>query len=145
MTAEVSLTDKIIAEARRWEGTPYRHQHSTFGQGCDCLGLIRGVWRNVIGEEPLETPNYSQSWDEVAKQETLLSTARQLFERSSEPSPGDVLVFRLKRGMVAKHCAIMTTENRMVHAYNGVGVKECYIVPWWRSRIAYSGSFPGVS
>ena len=29
----------------RWIGTPYRHQASLKGVGCDCLGLVRGVWR----------------------------------------------------------------------------------------------------
>lgn len=33
----------IVAEARRWLGTPYRHQASVIGAGADCLGLVRGV------------------------------------------------------------------------------------------------------
>jgi hypothetical protein len=40
----------IVAETRAWIGTPYRHQASLKGVGCDCLGLVRGVWRAVIGE-----------------------------------------------------------------------------------------------
>ena len=35
----------IVAEARAWIGTRYRHQASVKGVGCDCLGLVRGVWR----------------------------------------------------------------------------------------------------
>ena len=35
----------IVAEARAWIGTPYRHQASLKGIGCDCLGLLRGIWR----------------------------------------------------------------------------------------------------
>ncbi|MFL5163197.1 MAG: peptidase P60, partial [Microvirga sp.] len=42
----------ILAEARSWIGTPYRHQASLKGIGCDCLGLLRGVWRGVMGREP---------------------------------------------------------------------------------------------
>ena len=41
--------------ARGWLGTPYRHQGSLKGVGCDCLGLVRGIWRELYGEEP-ETP-----------------------------------------------------------------------------------------
>ncbi|MEM1422329.1 MAG: peptidase P60, partial [Pseudomonadota bacterium] len=37
--------DQIAYEASRWIGTPYRHQASLRGVGCDCLGLLRGVWR----------------------------------------------------------------------------------------------------
>ncbi len=139
----LSLTDRIIAQARTWEGTPYRHQHSTFQQGCDCLGLVRGVWRDVIGTEPLTAPNYSPSWDEVAKDEVLLNTARLLFRETETPVPGNVLVFRMKRGMVAKHCAIMTAPDRMIHSYNNRGVQECYIVPWWKKKLVFSGAFPG--
>lgn len=42
----------IVAEARAWLGTPYRHQASLKGVGADCLGLVRGVWRAVVGPEP---------------------------------------------------------------------------------------------
>ena len=43
--------DAIVAEAHRWIGTPYRHQASLRGVGCDCLGLLRGVWREVMVQE----------------------------------------------------------------------------------------------
>ena len=46
----------IVAEARSWIGTHYRHQQSLKGVGCDCLGLLRGVWRAVYGQEPEPTP-----------------------------------------------------------------------------------------
>ena len=36
---------RVVAEARMWIGTPYVHQASALGAGCDCLGLVRGVWR----------------------------------------------------------------------------------------------------
>ena len=49
----------IVAEARAWIGTPYRHQGSLKGIGCDCLGLVRGVWRAVAGAEPEAVPAYA--------------------------------------------------------------------------------------
>src|SRR6185437_17129428 len=52
----------IVAEARAWIGTPYRHQGSLKGIGCDCLGLVRGVWRGVIGAEPERAPPYAPDW-----------------------------------------------------------------------------------
>ena len=36
---------EIVAEARNGIGTPYRHQGSLKGVACDCIGLVRGVWR----------------------------------------------------------------------------------------------------
>ena len=52
----------IIAEARGWIGTPYCHQASLKGAGCDCLGLIRGVWRALYGAEPEAPGPYSPNW-----------------------------------------------------------------------------------
>ena len=52
MTNAMPDTNLILTEARSWIGTPYRHQASLKGIGCDCLGLLRGVWRGVMGEEP---------------------------------------------------------------------------------------------
>lgn len=46
--------DALVAEARSWIGTSYRHQASVKGVGCDCLGLVRGVWRACLGEEPVD-------------------------------------------------------------------------------------------
>ena len=54
--AEVSREQRIIAAARGWIGTPYRHQASLKGVGADCLGLVRGVWREVMGDEPEPPP-----------------------------------------------------------------------------------------
>ena len=66
------------ADARRdrrrgagWIGTPYRHQASLKGVGCDCLGLVRGVWRAVCGDEPEAVPAYSPDWAEASRRETL--------------------------------------------------------------------------
>lgn len=35
--------DAIVAEARAWLGTPFHHQQSLKGVGCDCIGLVAGV------------------------------------------------------------------------------------------------------
>ena len=57
--------DRVISAARAWLGTPYHDQASLKGVGCDCLGLARGVWREVIGPKPLPIPPYSLDWDEA--------------------------------------------------------------------------------
>ena len=54
--------DRVIAAARVWLGTPYHDQASLKGVGCDCLGLARGVWREVVGSEPFPIPPYSRDW-----------------------------------------------------------------------------------
>lgn len=66
----------IVSEARSWIGTPYRHQASLKGIGCDCLGLVRGVWRHCIGTEPESPPPYAADWAEARGEEALADAAR---------------------------------------------------------------------
>ena len=65
MTRVPPIADLVVAEARSWIGTPYQHQASLKGVGCDCLGLVRGVWRALYGEEPEHVPAYSRDWAEA--------------------------------------------------------------------------------
>ena len=65
----------VLAIARAWLGTPYLHQASCKGAGADCLGLLRGVWREVVGAEPETVPAYSPDWSEAARREDLAEAA----------------------------------------------------------------------
>lgn len=138
--------EAIVAEARSWIGTRYRHQASLKGVGCDCLGLLRGVWRNCIGDEPEVAPPYAPDWAEATGVEALADAAlRHLRPVGCDAfAAGDVLLFRWRDGCVAKHAAIAVSNDRMVHAHDGAAVCEVAIVPWWRRRLAYAFSFPGV-
>ena len=136
----------IVTEARGWIGTRYRHQGSLKGVGCDCLGLVRGVWRNCIGSEPEMPPPYAPDWAEARGEETLAQAAlRHLAPvADDEFSGGDVLLFRWREGFVAKHAAIATFDGTMIHAHDGAAVCEVALSPWWRRRLAYAFRFPGV-
>ena len=136
--------DLIVTEARAWIGTPYRHQASLKGVGCDCLGLLRGVWREVMGNEPEMPPPYAADWAEAAGAETLRDAARRhLVEFDAGAfQAGDVLLFRWRRHLPAKHCGIATTPEAMVHAHDGAAVAEVAITPWWRRHLAYAFRFP---
>ncbi len=63
---------RVAVAARAWLGTPYRHQASVKGVGADCLGLVRGLWREVVGAEPEGVPPYSPDWAEAGGREILL-------------------------------------------------------------------------
>ncbi|WP_428150244.1 NlpC/P60 family protein [Brevundimonas sp.] len=141
------MSDRVAA-VREWLGTPYRHQASVKGEGTDCLGLVRGVWRETVGLEPEETPAYQPDWAEVGEAETLLEAARRwLVERPiGQMRPGDVLLFRMADGSPVKHCAILTAmgppEPRMIHAYWGRAVVESWMGPWWMRRLAAVFAWP---
>jgi NlpC/P60 family putative phage cell wall peptidase len=138
--------EQIIAETRAWIGTPYRHQASLKGVGCDCLGLVRGVWRAVIGEEPERAPAYAPDWAEASSGEPLAdAAARHLITIDRDAfQEGDVLLFSWRNNLPAKHAAIVTASDLMVHAHDGAAVAEVAIAPWWRRRLAYAFRFPGV-
>lgn len=139
--------DAVVSAARSWIGTPYHHQASLKGVGCDCLGLLRGVWREVVGPEPEAPPAYRADWAEAGGRETLLqAAARHLVPAAPETAgAGDVLVFRWRDHLPAKHCAILTGADSMVHAHDGARVTEVAVAPWWSRRIAGAFRFPGVT
>ena len=136
----------ILAEAREWIGTPYQHQASVKGAGCDCLGLIRGVWRALHGGEPEAAPAYTPDWAERAGEETLLAAAQRHLQELpiAQASPGDVLLFRMDAQSPAKHAAILDEAGRLIHAYWGRAVVRSRFAPWWRARCAAAFAFPGV-
>jgi len=137
----------IVAEARAWIGTPYRHQGSLKGIGCDCLGLVRGVWRGVIGVEPERAPPYAPDWAEATGNEALAqAAARHLVPIAlNDFREGDVLLFRWRAHLPAKHAAIVTASDLMVHAHDGAAVAEVAVAPWWRRRLAYAFRFPNLT
>jgi NlpC/P60 family putative phage cell wall peptidase len=137
---------QIVAEARSWIGTPYRHQASLKGVGCDCLGLVRGVWRELIGTEPERAPPYAPDWAEASGDESLAAAAARHLAAVplDQFTPGDVLLFRWRNHLPAKHAAIVTSPETMVHAHDGAAVAEVALAPWWRRRLAYAFRFPGI-
>lgn len=138
--------ERILTIARDWIGTPYRHQASVKGAGTDCLGLVRGIWRELYGEEPERIPPYTPNWAEENGVETLLFAAeRWLLPVSQDAAKtGDVILFRLIPKTPCKHVAILASETSMIHAYAGRAVTETPLVPWWRKRWERSFSFPSI-
>lgn len=138
---------QIIDAARAWIGTPYVHQASAKGAGCDCLGLVRGVWRELCGAEPEAPPAYTPDWNERRGKEELLAAARRNMRERDDKNfePGDVLIFRIAADGPAKHCGIAVSPDRFVHAYAGRAVIETWLNRWWRQRLAGVFIFPGAA
>lgn len=134
----------ILAEARRWLGTPYQHQASLRGVGCDCLGLVRGVWREIYGSEPEAPPAYTRDWAEARGRETLAEAAGRHMTAvdPAAAQPGDVLLFAFNAHTPAKHCGIVSEGGRMIHAIETHPVAEVTIGPWWRRRVRFAFAFP---
>ncbi|MEM9359870.1 MAG: NlpC/P60 family protein [Pseudomonadota bacterium] len=144
---EVLLRRTVVREARRWIGTPYQHQASLLGVGADCLGLVRGVWRGIYGTDPERPPAYSPDWAEAARRETLISAAERHLNRvvCDDRLPGDILLFRFRRHLPAKHAAVLATPDSMVHAVQGSPAVEVALSPWWQRRLAAVFRFPRIT
>ncbi|MEM6487338.1 MAG: NlpC/P60 family protein [Pseudomonadota bacterium] len=141
---------RVVAAARGWLGTPYRHQASCRGQGADCLGLIRGIWREVVGPEPETVPAYGPDWAETGPDERLLTAAGRWLRPVAPGAdrPGDVLVFRMRTRGLAKHAAVLVDgraagPGRLIHAYSGHAVCETALSPAWARRLAGVFRLPG--
>lgn len=159
----------IVTAARGWIGTPYVHQASCRGAGCDCLGLIRGLWRELLGREPELPPAYTMDWSEPQGAEALWQAATR--HLSAKPlaaaAMGDVILFRMRAGSVAKHLGVQAEVKELraapaggqagaarrcrraesigpsfIHAYAGRGVVESPLSPPWQRRIVARFSFP---
>ncbi len=120
---EGGLQHRIVKIARSWIGTPYVHQASVKHVGCDCLGLLRGLWRELFGEEPEETPPYSLDWAEATGAETLYMALKR-HAREIDPSRlavGDIALFRMLPRGPAKHCGIVAALSPRPHACGGEG------------------------
>ncbi|MBK4217854.1 peptidase [Paracoccus caeni] len=140
----------VVELARGWLGTPYLHQASVKGAGCDCLGLIRGLWRELYGREPEEPPAYSPDWGEVGQRELLMAgAARHLVPvlREAGMVPGQVLLFRMRPGAIAKHLGVVSVGGeaaRFIHAYDGHGVIESPLSLPWQNRVVARFVFPEI-
>ncbi|PCD75865.1 peptidase [Pseudothioclava arenosa] len=144
----ISQGERAVGIARGWIGTPYLHQASVCGVGTDCLGLIRGIWREIYGAEPEQIPPYTADWSEPSRVETLWQGARRnLIElpEGAHEAPGQVLLFRMRASGVAKHLGVLSGiggEARFIHAYTGHGVIESPLPVPWRRRIVARFQFP---
>jgi NlpC/P60 family putative phage cell wall peptidase len=119
------------------------HQASLKGVGCDCLGLLRGIWRELYGEEPEEVPPYSLDWAEATGAETLY-TALKRHAREIGPERlalGDIALFRMVSRGPAKHCGIVSARERattLIHARQNKRVSEEPLSAFWRGKLAFA-------
>lgn len=139
----------LIATARSWIGTPYVHQASVKGAGCDCIGLLRGVWREIHGcDDPEILPPYAPDWAEATGEETLYLGLKRHFSEISLPEisgadvpAGAVVLFRMIPRGPAKHCALVAALNgvpSLIHTRMNKQVSEEPFSDYWRRRLAYA-------
>ena len=140
----MTARQEIVAAARGWIGTPYRHQGALKGVGCDCLGLLVGVWRELTGEAVGPLPSYTPDWAEALGEDPLAEglRARMVEIPPGEARDGDVVLFRWRAHLPAKHAGILSGPDTMIHAQEGAAVAEVPLSQWWKRRAVFAFGFP---
>lgn len=140
------LDELVAAEARTWVGTPFRHRASVKGTGCDCVGLVLGVWR-AFGGARVAIPAYGPSWAASSATDVLGAGVRGVLSdcADGEALPGRVLLFRLRDGGPSRHLGIVSDNGEglsFIHAYARFGVVESRLGSHWARRITGVFSLP---
>jgi NlpC/P60 family putative phage cell wall peptidase len=130
---------QVVAEARTWLGTPYRHQGRLKGVSVDCAGLVVCVFQ-AFGLDVRDAEGYSRRADG-----TLLGHCESQSARvpSGLQDAGDVAVFHWNNSPV--HLGILTAPDQVLHAYaiNRV-VCEHRLDEKWLRQVACYLRVPGV-
>ena len=129
----MSVRDMVIAEAARWEGTPFHWQASLRGVGCDCKGLIAGVARACGLPEGAGFFANIGSYGPVVDQRLLKEGLAQSMAAAADPRPGDVLLLRV--GGKPQHLAFLMPGARILHCWNAGPCRVVY-AHWTAGRAA---------
>lgn len=109
---------KLIQIAKEWVGTPWVHNQSVKGLGCDCVGFIVG-----IGREAGIIPNNFQleNYNRIPRQNELIKTFDNLpfVEAISDYQAEDILIIKL--GNIAGHVALCLGDE-IIHSDVQFGV-----------------------
>lgn len=151
---ETMWRSAAVYEARRWIGTPFRHQGRLRGQGVDCVGFLLGVAR-ALDLEVHDQADYG----EVPSPAQLMSAMHAHCDRTSavdlEPTslqgdsaethgyrPGDLVVFALAEPSMPQHVGIVTDAG-FIHAQNTGPrvVREQRWSRFWTNRLHSVWSF----
>lgn len=142
--------DDVIAAARTWLETPWRHQACCKGVGVDCIHFIAGVARELglpCAEVFFATPEY-HNYGRTPDPELLLAACDLLMQRIplGTEGLGDVLVIHFDRHPM--HFAFVSdlAPRRLIHAWLGARrVVEHGIEPPWPGRVLRAYRLPGVA
>jgi len=89
-------------------------------------------------------PPYAPDWAEAGGIEALAAAGRRHMTEidPAAAEPGDVLLFRWRQTVPAKHAGLLVTPTSFIHAYDGTSVVESPLGHWWSRRIAFAFRFP---
>lgn len=139
----------VIDEARRWIGTPFRHQWSRIDRGADCIGLVRGVAENLALVEISQA--MSEEIDRHPRSPNPLRMAEimslYLTKVDAEPSPASVVWCEWTQGLPVHLGIVGVYKGRptLIHSMRKTGVVENGFTAAWRRHVHSTWRFPNVA
>ncbi len=110
------IRKKIIAEFRKWEGTPHKMGGNS-KKGIDCSGFVHYMYGKLFNRK-------------VARSTQLLLTEGVKIKKS-QLKPGDMVIFRPPT--YPRHAGIYVGDNKFIHASTSKGVMMSDLDnPYWR-------------
>lgn len=107
--------ERVVAEARSWLGTPWRHLAAAKGAGVDCAQLLRMVYTDAGLVEPFDTGYYPADWMMHRSEERLLEWIERYMVPAPAALPGDVAAWHF--GRCFSHGAIVVEWPVVIHAF----------------------------
>ena len=111
----------VVAEARTWIKTPWRHMAAVKGAGVDCAMLLARVYVDVGLVAPFDPRPYPPDWYLHRSGERFLGILFDHSHQVEKPEAGDVMMLRVGRAFA--HGAIVTRVDPLtiVHSFQPVG------------------------
>lgn len=119
---------RVLAEAREWLGTPYRHASNIKGVGVDCAMLPVAVFCGLGIVPEFDPRPYPADWMLHRSEERYLGWVERFADRCDTPEPGDLALFHV--GRCVAHGGIVETSETMIHADLRAGVVERCTLKW---------------
>lgn len=139
--------EAIIAEARAWLGTPWRHQASVKDVGCDCIGLVAGVGQALGIPEAVRfraDPRF-RGYGRTPEPNMLRAALAEYLNVADDWRVGDILLMRHEKQPEPHHFGFLSAPSYMIHAYaQARKVVENRIDDTWRRRIVGAYRFRGI-
>ena len=129
--------ETIIAEARSWLETPYRHHADVKGTngGVDCAMFLVRVFVDIGAVPAFDPRPYPTDFYMHSDEPRYLGWISQYGHQVDEGEPGDIATFQFGRSV--SHAGIYIGDDLMIHAFQKAGkviVSEIQRSPYLAQR-----------
>ena len=131
------MNKQIVHAAKLWLGTPFHLQGRVKNVGCDCLGLLMGIAKELNLKATDGTPlvNFDRSDYHIIHDGKILEEQLdKLLEQTDQIEEGSLLLLEYDKN--PQHLAIASSNNSIIHAHiKHRMVVEHSIDVWIRNKI----------